>query len=79
MSVSLAAIAVAFVVTLGYVAACCYWPFGACRRCHGTGKSRSPLRKFWRECPRCEGTGRRVRIGRRIYAHIRHEYRNGNK
>lgn len=46
-----------------YAAACWLAPFGPCR-CHG-----GPL------CPRCDGTGRRVRVGRRLYAYLRSLYR----
>ena len=79
MTVSLTTIAILAAVTLGYVAACAYWPFGACRACRGTGKSRSPFKKFWRPCHRCSGTGRRVRLGRRVHTWLKHEYRSGNK
>ncbi|GGL16348.1 hypothetical protein [Mangrovihabitans endophyticus] len=54
-------------VTLGYAAACWIWPFKHCRRCHGTGKRRSPSGRAFRHCRRCEGTGRRLRAGRWIY------------
>lgn len=42
------------------------WPTGPCRRCHGSGKERSPTGKFWRDCPACAGGGTRVRGGRRV-------------
>jgi hypothetical protein len=32
------------VLTLGYLFGCWLWPFAACRRCHGSGKRRSPAR-----------------------------------
>ncbi|MGH8876047.1 MAG: hypothetical protein ACRD0P_01680 [Stackebrandtia sp.] len=79
MTPGLIAITAAIIVTVCYVAACAYWPFGACRRCGGTGKSRSISRRFWRPCRRCDGTGRRVRLGRRLHTWFKHEYRNGSK
>lgn len=57
----------ALLIICGYIAACAWWPFAACLRCHGTAKLRSPSGKAWRHCPRCAGTGRRVRVGRRVY------------
>jgi DnaJ-class molecular chaperone len=50
----------------GYLAACRWWPYAACWRCHGDGKKRSPTGRAWRPCKRCKGTGTRLRIGRRI-------------
>ena len=44
---------------------CWLWPFGACRRCNGTGKRRSPFGRAFGLCRRCDGDGRRLRIGRR--------------
>lgn len=65
------------VVTLGYAVSCWLWPFGACRRCKGTGKNRSPFtRKFFGLCRRCDGTGRALRIGRRFANHLRELRRN---
>jgi hypothetical protein len=64
---------VAVVLGVGYVAACCIWPFAACRRCHGSGKFRSPSGRAWRNCRRCAGTGRRVRTGRAVYELLRRE------
>ena len=60
-------IALALGALVLYVAACAFWPFMACRRCHGTGKRRSPSGQAWRSCRRCAGSGRRVRFGRRVY------------
>ena len=54
-----------------YLAACAWWPYAACRRCHGTGRHRSPSGKAWRPCRRCKGSGRRVRIGRRLWDVLR--------
>jgi hypothetical protein len=55
----------------GYLAACAIWPFTACSRCDGNGKRRSPSGKAWRPCRRCGGTGARLRLGRRVYNHLR--------
>ena len=66
-------------VTLGYFAACAFWPFGRCRRCEGTGRLNSPSRRFHRLCPRCDGTGRRVRGGRRLWTYLRNEHDRGSK
>lgn len=57
----------ALVAAAGYVAACAWWPFAACRWCRGTGRSRSPSGRAWRPCWRCGGDGRRVRFGRRVF------------
>jgi hypothetical protein len=63
-----------------YLLMCAAFPFGHCRRCHGTGKLYSPLsRKVFRLCPRCDGTGRRVRIGRRVYEYLRTEHDTGTR
>ncbi|WP_432981570.1 hypothetical protein [Dactylosporangium sp. CA-233914] len=65
---------------LCYILACAAFPFGACRRCKGTGKLRNPFaRRMYRLCPRCDGTGHRVRIGRRIYEYLRSERRQGTR
>lgn len=55
----------------GYWVACLLWPFAACRRCHGDGKSRSPSGRSWRLCKRCDGTGRRLRLGRHVINYLR--------
>ena len=76
---SLAALIIAG-YTLYYLAACAIFPFGACRRCKGAGKLRTPIsRRMFRLCPRCDGTGRRVRIGRRIYEYFRREHAKGTR
>lgn len=63
-----------------YTLLCAGSPFGRCRRCHGAGRLRQPIaRRLTRLCPRCDGTGINQRIGRRIYEHLRHEYRDGTK
>lgn len=61
----------ALVFTLGYIATCAVWPFKACRRCHGSGKLRSPLIKAIRLCPLCGATGLRIRIGRHLWNRFR--------
>lgn len=73
-----AAIALLAVLAVGYAAcyavACWLAPFARCGRCrkrdpHSPGKSR-------RECRRCNSTGRRLRLGRRLWNWIHHEYRD---
>lgn len=67
------------VITVGYLLTCVAWPFGACRRCHGTGRRRSPLIRAYRICRRCDGTGLRLRIGRHLWNHLSRRYRNGTR
>ena len=67
------------VVTLGYAFGCWLWPFGACRRCKGTGKRRSPFGRAFGLCRRCDGTGRTLRIGRRIINSLRELHDKGSK
>jgi hypothetical protein len=64
---------VILVLLAAYAFACVFWPYVACRRCKGhPGKSRSLFGgSAWRARPRCEGKGRRVRLGRKVYEHIR--------
>jgi hypothetical protein len=59
---------------LGYLAACWIWPFGNCRRCHGTGQRRSPSGRAFRTCRRCDGGGARLRAGRHLINYVRAEY-----
>jgi hypothetical protein len=71
--------AIALMVTVGYFLGCWLWPFGACRRCKGTGKRRSPFGRAFRLCHRCDGTGRTLRIGRHIINHFRDLHDKGSK
>jgi hypothetical protein len=66
MDPTVIALLVGLVAAVVYGVACAIWPFGACLRCGGDGKLRSPSGKAWRRCKRCKGTGTRLRIGRRI-------------
>jgi hypothetical protein len=66
-------------VTLGYAFGCWLWPFGACRKCHGTGKRRSPFGKAFGLCRRCHGDGRRLRVGRRIINSLREIHGKGTR
>lgn len=66
----------ATLVTLGYAVGCWLWPFGNCRRCHGTGKRRSPFGRAFGLCRRCHGDGRRLRIGRRLINTLRELHHN---
>lgn len=63
-------------VTFGYVAVCSGSPFGPCRRCKGTGRLGTRLR---RPCPRCGGTGRHIRTGRHLVNEITRLYRDGTR
>jgi len=66
------------VVTVGYLLVCAVWPFTTCRRCHGTGRHRGPLRGV-RLCHRCDATGLRLRWGRRAWNSGRRLYREVNR
>jgi hypothetical protein len=61
----------ALMLTLGYGLGCWLWPFGACLKCHGSGKRRSPFGRAFGLCRRCGGDGRRLRIGRRVINALR--------
>ena len=61
----------AVIVTACYLLGCWLYPFGACRRCKGTGKRRSPFGRSFGLCRRCDGTGRTLRIGRHIINALR--------
>jgi hypothetical protein len=67
------------IVTLCYAVACVVWPFGACRKCGGAGKLRSPSGRAWRYCRRCHGTGGRLRIGRRAWNYLRRLYHDSTR
>ncbi|WP_406297716.1 hypothetical protein OG948_19205 [Embleya sp. NBC_00888] len=79
---------------IGYSVLCFFSPFGACRRCEGTGNhiswwdrrraangtSSKPKRRSIRKpCRRCKGTGARLRIGRRIHNHARRLHADGTR
>jgi len=65
-------------VTLGYGFSCWLWPFGACRRCHGSGKRRNPFGRSFGLCRRCGGDGRRLRVGRRVINGLRELHDKSN-
>jgi hypothetical protein len=67
------------IVTLGYLATCAAWPFAACRRCHGAGKLRAPIGRYYRLCRRCDGTGMRIRVGVHLWNELRRIHRDGNR
>lgn len=67
------------IATLCYGFGCWLWPFGTCRRCHGTGKRRSPFGRAFGLCRRCHGDGRRLRIGRRIINVLRELHSKGSR
>jgi len=65
-------------LTLGYGFSCWLFPFGACRRCHGSGKRRNPFGRSFGLCRRCDGDGRRLRIGRRVINGLRELHDKSN-
>jgi len=69
----------ALTVTLSYAFGCWLWPFGVCRKCHGSGKRRSPFGRAFGLCRRCGGDGRRLRIGRRIINSFRELHDKGTR
>jgi hypothetical protein len=70
-----------------YAAACAWVPLARCRSCRGAliRPRRGPLAgmrtavRGVRWCRRCAGTGRRIRIGRRAYNHLRALQRAGTR
>ena len=66
-------------ITFCYTVACACWPFTACRKCGGAGKSRSPSGRAWRHCRRCQGTGARLRLGRRAFNYVRRLHKDGTR
>jgi hypothetical protein len=56
---------------LWHFVACALFPFANCKRCGGSGKTRSKSGRHFRACRRCKGTGRRLRIGRRVWNWLR--------
>ncbi|MCO8276512.1 hypothetical protein M1L60_38640 [Actinoplanes sp. TRM 88003] len=72
-------IAAAVIATLCYGIGCWLWPFGACRKCDGSGKRRSPFGRAFGLCRRCHGDGRRLRIGRRILNNLRELHDKGTR
>ncbi|WP_030442922.1 hypothetical protein [Actinoplanes subtropicus] len=67
------------IVTFCYGVGCWIWPFGACRKCKGSGKRRSPFGRAFGLCRRCGGDGRRLRIGRRIINSLRELHDKGTR
>ena len=71
--------ALALALPLAYAIVCAAAPFGACRRCHGVGKTLTPNGHVKRWCRRCEGTGLRLRWGRRLFNYLRALRRAGTR
>jgi hypothetical protein len=61
------AILAAVLWAAGYLCACAWWPYAACRWCSGAGRKMSPSGKYWRPCRRCKGSATRVRFVRRVW------------
>ena len=74
-----ALILAAMIATLCYAFGCWIWPFGNCRKCHGSGKRRSPFGRSFGLCRRCGGDGRRLRIGRRTINGLRELHDKGTR
>ncbi|MEU1245940.1 hypothetical protein [Micromonospora arida] len=74
-----ALILAAVIATLCYALGCWLWPFGACRKCSGTGTRRSPFGRAFGLCRRCHGDGRRLRVGRRIINSLRELHGKGTR
>jgi len=51
---------------------CWTHPFRRCPHCKGTGTRTTWLLKRITACRWCHGAGLRLRLGRRIYNHLRH-------
>ncbi|WP_229405208.1 hypothetical protein [Micromonospora sp. NBRC 110038] len=66
-------------ITVGYLTVCAVSPFGRCRACHTTGRTRSRLGGIRRDCRHCAGTGLRIRYGRHIINHLHDEYEAGKR
>ncbi|PRX99654.1 hypothetical protein [Allonocardiopsis opalescens] len=56
-------------VTLGYAAVCSAAPFAPCRACRTKPRKR-------RLCRPCDGTGLRLRMGWRVWNHVRRLHRD---
>lgn len=69
----------ALITTVCYGLGCWLWPFGACRKCQGSGKRRSPFGRAFGICRRCHGDGRRLRTGRRIINSLRELHDKGTR
>jgi hypothetical protein len=67
------------IITFCYTLACMARPFGACRKCGGYGRHRSPSGRAGGYCHRCHGTGARLRTGRRIFNYLLALYREGRR
>ncbi|MFE4682580.1 hypothetical protein ACFRNJ_17340 [Streptomyces sp. NPDC056721] len=83
MTLTLAAIACLFTVTLCYAAMCAGSPFGNCRKCDGLGFAltidRKGRAKRGKTCRRCKGHGKRIRVGRWIFNRAQRLYREGTR
>ncbi|MCP9951418.1 hypothetical protein [Actinomadura madurae] len=66
----------AILAAAGYLLHCVIWPYRACRKCSGAGRFRSPSGRAWRYCNRCGGRGAQLRVGRRIWTHLKNIDRN---
>ncbi|MBB5082998.1 hypothetical protein HNR40_008501 [Nonomuraea endophytica] len=58
-------------LALRYAYLCYARPFREHTRCKGAGRIPYLFGRGWRFCPRCNGIGYRLRIGRRLWNHVR--------
>ncbi len=64
------------IACLGYLGWCWLSPFGRCRACATTGRTRIWLSRRRRSCSWCKGTGIRLRLGRRFINHVINSHRD---
>ncbi|MCP2325650.1 hypothetical protein HDA40_004157 [Hamadaea flava] len=62
---------VAAVVTLGYAWLCWLRPFRPCPMCKGQGWKSTRILRRPKTCRLCGGDGWRLRLGRRLFNHLR--------
>ncbi|MFC9971833.1 hypothetical protein ACFVH6_13165 [Spirillospora sp. NPDC127200] len=71
-------LALAVVVTIGYLIHCRVYPYRSCRYCD-SGKHRSATGRTWRYCRRCGGKGAQLRFGRRVWTYLKDTHRRSDK
>lgn len=66
-----APIIVLTILTLGYAWLCWLLPFKPCPMCQGQGAKTTRILRRPKTCRLCGGDGWRLRLGRRVYNHLR--------